>query len=62
MWACNFDVDSSTFLCDIGTLMWLSGTLVLAISALSFWPCIVSSRRFMLARWVLTDCSPTEVG
>ena len=27
---CHFDVDSSCFMCDIGTLMRLSGTLMLA--------------------------------
>ena len=25
---CHFDVDSGSFMCDIGTLMWLSGTLM----------------------------------
>ena len=27
---CHFDVDSGSFIFDIGTLMWLSGTLMLA--------------------------------
>ena len=25
---CHFDVDSGSFMCDIGTFMWLSGTLM----------------------------------
>ena len=33
---CHFDVDSGSFICDIGTLMWLSGTLMLAFNTLSF--------------------------
>ena len=29
---CVTDVDSGSFICDIGTLMWLSGTLMLAFN------------------------------
>ena len=29
---CHFDVDSGSFICNIGTLMWLSGTLMLAFN------------------------------
>ena len=29
-WVCHFDLGSGTHLCDIGTLTWLSGSLMLA--------------------------------
>ena len=50
MGVCHFGVDSGTFLCDIGTLMWLSGTLMLAFRTVFFCSkrsSLVLSRRFM---------------
>ena len=33
---CHFDVDSGSFMCDMSTLMWLSGTLMLAFNTRRF--------------------------